>query len=226
MTVALDLELIPLTVLFSGFVKAVDSTIFSMTFFQFAMDPIRKNIFTLTTKSKDKSPPVFSGPCKVEQAVDHPITAPGVMLSFSAKDPDTKVEKAYVFIGTTLGGSDIMKETAVDLSLKETFQPLSVPAAKAVFINVKACNIDEYCSTTACQLPSWDLDATRFDGTQVHFISCDLSISCHLSKVFVFSRAHVAGLRFPKPPDAGGSDFLCRRRVGHCPWDAAMGIRV
>ncbi len=169
MTVALDLELIPLTVIFKGFVEAVDSTIFSMTFFQFAMDPIRKNIFTLTTKSKDKSPPVFSGPCKVEQAVDHPITAPGVMLSFSAKDPDTKVEKAYVFIGTTLGGSDIMKETAVDLSLKETFQPLSVPAAKAVFINVKACNIDEYCSTTACQLPSWDLDATRFDGTQVHF---------------------------------------------------------
>jgi hypothetical protein len=166
-TVALDLVLIPLAIMFSGFVKAVEATIFEKEFFKFSMDPIRKNIFTITTKSKDTTPPVFSGPCRVEQAVGRPETAPGVMMSFDASEPDTKVESAAFFIGSSLGASDIAPEVKVDLSLKETYQPLKVASAMGVFFGVKACNTDGYCASTSCQLSSWDVDPTRFSPVQV-----------------------------------------------------------
>ena len=124
LTVALNLELIPLSVIFSGFVKAVDSTIFEMDFFKFSMDPIKKNIFTLTTKSKDTSPPVFETPCSVYQDDGHDPTSPGIQLTYSANDPDTKVETAFWSVGTTLGGQDVKPEAALDVTLKTSFQPL------------------------------------------------------------------------------------------------------
>ncbi len=163
----MDMVLIPLTVAMKGFVKAVGSTVFSATIFQFAMDAITKNVFTLTTASKDKSPPVFSTPCTVHQAIGRDLTNPGVMLTFAAKDPDTKVNTTFWFVGTTLGGSDVVPRTELDPSTATTFQPLKVAEALAIYFTVEACNFDQFCSTSSCQLPSWNVKPPSIEVHQV-----------------------------------------------------------
>ena len=162
----MNMVLIPLSVDFSGFVQVFYSTIFSKDFFSFSLPPIKKNIFTLTTKSKDTTPPAFIQPCTVEQAVGRDPTSPGVLITYIAKDTETKVINTTWYVGTTLGGKDVVPETLLDSSLKTSFQPLLIAAASQVFFTVKACNPDNYCSTSSCQLQSWDVNPTTLVPVQ------------------------------------------------------------
>jgi hypothetical protein len=54
---------------------------------------------------------------------------------------------------------------------------LNVGAASRVFFTVKTCNTDKFCSTTSCQLPSWDLDPPAFVASQ------DYDIQSHPSEI-------------------------------------------
>ena len=166
----MNLQLIPLSMSFTGFAEVADVMVFYMVFYSFSLPAITANIFTITTKSKDTSAPVFSQPCTVQQAVGRAPTSPGVMISYNANDMETKVMNATWYAGSTLQGADIVPETVLDSSLQISFQPLNIPSATQVFFTVKACNPDNYCSTSSCQLSSWDLNPTTITAEQNYAI--------------------------------------------------------
>ncbi len=92
------------------------------------------------------------------------------MLTFAAKEPDTKVIGAKWYAGTTLNGVDVVAKTELDPSTPTTFQPVVVAEAMALYFTVEACNTDGFCSTSSCQLPSWSIDPPNITATQVMYL--------------------------------------------------------
>lgn len=161
------MELIPIQVAVDIFIKCFIGTLIKLTLFEWAMEKITKEIFSIENKRHDDSPPIFKIPCSVKQSEDTDYTNPGVIISYEAKDPDSKVIKVNYFVGTAPAGKDLVPSTGINPELKTTFQPLKLPEAKSAYFTIEACNSDGPCSTTTCKLPSWDLTLTQFDLRQV-----------------------------------------------------------